>query len=184
MGKNTKSALQNRGLKFLPRVRKKRVCTETERKKAEIFNRIDEKLINGNWDEAITNLQYLFRNSPNLRALIKQKLAWVYFQMKEYSKVITYLQDLTPIDNLMINRMIIESLIHLGEEKSAIWQLAKAPLNIEEKRKLMLIISPKMKEEFELENDFMKTNQIAIRCPHCTKFLFFTENRFTCFFCK
>jgi tetratricopeptide (TPR) repeat protein len=167
----------------MPRPRKVRVCTETERKKAEIFNRIDEKIIEGDWNDALASLRYLFRNSPSLRSHVKQKLAWLYFQTKEYSKAIAYLQDLIPINDLMINRMIIECLLQLGEKKSAIWHLAKAPLKTEEKQRLMLLISPEMNKEFDSRNESINISQITIRCPYCTKFLFFIEEKLKCLDC-
>ncbi|MFX0084082.1 MAG: tetratricopeptide repeat protein [Candidatus Hodarchaeota archaeon] len=167
----------------MPQNKKFRVCTETEKKKAEMFNKIDEKISNGNWDEALANLKYLFRSSPSHRSQVKQKLALIYFQRKEYSKTIAYLQNYLPTNDLMINRMIIECLRQLGEKKQAILHIARAPLNIKEKQSLMLLISPKMDEENELRKLSNNISQITIRCPYCTKFLFFIEEKLKCLYC-
>ncbi len=167
----------------MPQSKKFRVCTETEKKKAEIFNKIDEQINNGNWDDAFANLQYLFHNSPSLRRQVQQKLAWFYFQRKEYSKTIAYLQNFLPTNNLMINRMIIECLLQLGEKKRAIWYIAQAPLSIDKKQSLMLLISPKTNDESKLRKESTSISQIAIRCPFCTKFLFFIEEKLKCLDC-
>ncbi len=171
------------------RKRKTRVCTETERKKAELINNIDEKIINPqSWDEALLNLQYLFRNAPSIRALVKQKLAQLFFEMKDYQKSIIYLQDLIPTTDRLINEMVISCLIRLGKTEYAIWHLAKSPLTTEEKKGIF--------ENLSLENK-MKTKQASIiaidsdrsfslRCPSCTRFLFYIygENCYECLFCK
>lgn len=168
----------------MPRPPKIRVCTETDKKKAEIFNHIDELIITGRWSEAIDNLQYLFRNAASLRTQVHRKLAWLYFEMKNYRKSLAYLQKITPTPEVTINRMVIECLLQLDEKDRAVWHLAKAPLKLTEKRKLLDLIFPELKGENHLEKESLWLPQITIRCSKCTRFLFFTQGQLKCLFCN
>lgn len=171
------------------RKRKIRVCTETERKKAELINNIDEKIINPqSWDEALSNLQYLFRNAPSIRTLVKQKLARLFYEMKDYQKSIIYLQDLIPATDRLINEMIISCLIRLGKKKYAIWHLAKSPLTTEEKKGIFKNLSLETIIKTKQENVIVpnKDRSFSLRCPSCTRFLFYIhgEASYDCLFCK
>ncbi|MHA2074617.1 MAG: hypothetical protein ACW97X_08370 [Candidatus Hodarchaeales archaeon] len=171
------------------RKRKIRICTETERRKAELINNIDEKIVNPqSWEEALSNLQYLFRNAPGIRALVKQKLALLYFEMKDYQKSIIYLQDLIPTTDRLINEMVISCLICLGKLEYAIWHLAKSPLTTDGKRGIFenLSLEPKIKTQQESVRGTYSDRSFSLRCPSCTRFLFYfyNENRYECLFCK
>ncbi|MFX0181884.1 MAG: hypothetical protein ACFE95_02280 [Candidatus Hodarchaeota archaeon] len=111
-----------------------RVCTETEKRKAEIFNEIDDLIIKSRWKEALEKLFYLHRISPSLRLQINQKLTWLYYEANNPNKSLKFLEQLVPTKNFSINRIILENLILLNEEKKAIYHLAKAPLNCTEKK--------------------------------------------------
>ena len=80
----------------MPRPAKTRVCTETEKRKAEIFNNIDDLILTGCWDEALDKLGYLFRNAPSLRARVHRKLAYIHFEMKNYQKSLGHLHYIIP----------------------------------------------------------------------------------------
>ncbi len=163
----------------MPRPAKTRVCSETEKKKAEIFNHIDDFIMTGRWSEALENLQYLYRNAPSLRLQVQRKLAWLYFEMQNHQKSLTYLQKIIPTNDTFINRMVIECLLKLDKKNYAISHLARAPLPIPKKRELFFLIFPELKKEYTMK----KFPQIAIRCPKCTRFLFFTQNQLRCLFC-
>ncbi len=167
----------------MPRLSKTRVCTETDKKKAEIFNHIDDIIVSGRWSEALENLQYLYRNAPSQRAQVNRKLAWLYFEMKNYRKSLGYLQSIIPTNEVIINRMVIESLLQLDKKDQAILHLAKAPLKLTKKRKLLFIIFPELKGKFSITEKSLRLPQITIRCPRCTQFLFFTQNKPKCLFC-
>lgn len=171
------------------RKRKIRVCTETERRKAELINNIDQKIVDPqSWDEALSNLQYLFRNAPSIRALVKQKLALLYFEMKDYQKSIIYLQDLIPTTDRLINERIISCLIRLGKKEYAIWLLAKSPLTTEEKKGIFDNLSLETKIKTQQESVIVTYSDLSfsLRCPSCTRLLFYLydENSYECLFCK
>lgn len=168
----------------MPRPAKTRVCTETEKRKAEIFNNIDDLIFTGCWDEALDKLEYLFRNAPSLRARVHRKLAYIHFEMKNYQKSLGHLHYIIPTKEVFINRMIIECLLQLENKKRAIIHLANAPLKKSEKRKLLSLILPELKTTIEDTTEELRMPQIALRCPTCTKFLFYTQNKFRCLFCS
>lgn len=162
----------------MPRSLKTRVCTETEKRKAEIFNKIDDLINKSRWNEALENLFYLHRNSPSLRLQINQKLAWLYYENNNPKKSLEFLEQLIPTKNFGINRMILENLIQLNERKRAIYHLAKAPLNSTEKKKLLSSIFPMDKKATE-----SLLGHLTIRCSKCTRFLFFINDQARCLFC-
>lgn len=164
---------------------KTRVCSETDRKKAEIFNHIDDLILTNRWSEALKDLQYLLRNgAPNLRPHVHRKLAWLYFEMKNYKKSLAFLQFLLPSRKVHINRMLIRSLLYLDKKDQAVWYLAKAPLQLRYKRELLYLIFPDLKEELELRQSGLYLSQITVRCPNCTQYLFFIQNNLKCLFCN
>ncbi len=168
----------------MPRPAKTRVCTDTEKRKAEIFNHIDDLILTGCLDEALDKLGYLFRNAPSLRTRVHRKLAHLYFEMKNYQKSLGHLKHIIPTREVFINRMIIECLLHLDIKKRAIIHLAKAPLKKSEKRKLLTLILPKLNTTIEDTIEELRLPHIALRCPTCTKFLFYNQNKFICLFCS
>lgn len=167
----------------MPRPSKTRICTENEKKKAEIFNHIDDLIIKARWQEALDYLQYLFRNAPSLRMQVHRKLAWLYFEMKNDRKALSYLQTFIPSTDLVINRMVIECLVRIGEKNTAIWHLAKAPLTISRKRAFMTLISSGKKRKSERRMNRMDSQRINIRCSKCTRFLYFIQDKANCLFC-
>ena len=167
----------------MPRPSKTRICTENEKKKAEIFNHIDDLIIKARWQEALDYLQYLFRNAPSLRMQVHRKLAWLYFEMKNDRKALSYLQTFIPSNDLVINRMVIECLVRIGENNTAIWHLAKAPLTIFRKRTLMALISSGENRKSGSKTNRMDLCQINIRCSKCTRFLYFIQDKGNCLFC-
>lgn len=169
----------------MPRPAKTRVCSETEKRKAEIFNHIDDLILTGRWSEASENLQYLYRNAPSLRTQVKRKLAWLNFEIKNYQKALAYLQDLIPTKEAFINRMVIKCLLRLDKKHHAIFHLAKTPLPPTTKQELFYLIFPELKKEYIKEDVKVPrlTHRVTIRCPKCTRFLFFAQNKPICLFC-
>lgn len=167
----------------MPRPAKIRVGTETDKRKAEIFNHIDDLIINSRFSEALENLNYLFRNAPSLGAQIHRKFAWLFFKMKNYKKSLIYLQQITPTNEVFLNRMAIESLLQLDMKEQAIWHLAKAPIDLTSKRQLLYLIFPELETKFQTKIDNIPISQTTIRCHRCTRVLFFTKNRPICLFC-
>ncbi len=168
----------------MPRSAKTRVGTETDKRKAEIFNHIDDLIINNRFSEALENLQYLFRNASSLRAQVHRKLAWLYLEMKNYRKALIYIQDLLPTNEVYLNKITIECLLQLDKKEQAIWHIAKAPLELVAKRQLLYIIFPELETATRKKEESISMPQITIRCPNCTRVLFFTQNRPTCLFCN
>ncbi|MFX1508168.1 MAG: hypothetical protein ACFFDC_18945 [Promethearchaeota archaeon] len=169
----------------MPHETKIRVCTETEKRKAEIFNKIDDLLAAERWNEASIQLQYLYRNAPSVRTQVQRKLAKLYLELKNYQKCLTYLQDLIPTSNTFINKMIIECLLQLNNKEQALLHLARAPIVPIKKRDLFFLIFPELKNEFSSDKAKQLLDpQVTLRCPLCTQFLFFTENKLRCLFCK
>lgn len=168
----------------MPRPAKTRVCTETEKRKAEILIHIDDLILTGCWDEALDKLGYLFRNAPSLRARGHRKLSHLHFEMKNYQISLGHLKHFIPTREVFINQMIIECLLQLDNKKRAIIHLAKAPLKNSEKRKLLTIILPELKTTIEGTTKELMVPKIALRCPTCTKILFYTQNKFKCLFCS
>ncbi|MFX0126075.1 MAG: tetratricopeptide repeat protein [Candidatus Hodarchaeota archaeon] len=167
----------------MPRPVKTRVCSETEKRKAELFNCIDDLIITGRWSEASENLQYLYRTAPSVRTQVQRKLAWLYFEMKNHRQALAYLQDMLPTNEAFINRMVIESLLSLNKKDYAIFHLAKAPLTATKKQELFFIIFPELKNENNIKDVSLKFPQVTIRCPKCARFLFFTSKQPKCLFC-
>ncbi|UCE14867.1 MAG: hypothetical protein JSV04_06710 [Candidatus Heimdallarchaeota archaeon] len=165
----------------MPRPIKTRVCSETDKKNAEIFNHVDDLILTNRWNKALEDLQYLHRNGPpNLRPLVSKKLAWLYFEMKNYKKSLVFLQFLLPSYEVHINRMLILSLFYLDKKDQAVWHLARAPLQLSNKRELLYLIFPDLKKEFQRNPS---GSQISVRCPNCTQFLFFIKDKMKCLFC-
>jgi hypothetical protein len=164
----------------MPNQNKIKVCTETEKKKAEIFNKIDDLLEAGYWSEALVQLQYLYRNAPSVRTHIQRKLACLHWELKNYQKCLTYLQDLIPTPDTLINRMVIECLLQLNIKDQALLHLARAPLSPLKKRDLFFLFFPELYEDYSSP----RVPQVILRCPVCTRFLFFTDNKPRCLFCE
>ncbi|MHA2294341.1 MAG: tetratricopeptide repeat protein [Candidatus Hodarchaeales archaeon] len=167
----------------MPHPSKIRVCTETEKKKAEIFNHIDDLIISARWQEALDYLQYLFRNAPGLQVQVNRKLAWLYYELKNDRKALSYFHRIIPSNDLAINRMVIECLVRIGEKNKAIWHIAKAPLTISRKRTLMTLIFPGDKKKLGSNIEKLDFFQINIRCAKCTRFLYFIQDKSNCLFC-
>ncbi|UCG03399.1 MAG: hypothetical protein JSW11_05285 [Candidatus Heimdallarchaeota archaeon] len=167
----------------MPRPIKTRVCSETEKRKAEIFNKIDELIQTGRWNEAASKLHYLYRNAPSVRQQVQRKLAWLYFETKNYYKSLTYLQELIPTTDNFINKMVIECLLKLDKKYHALFHLARLHLPPTKKRAFFFLIFPELQENLSNKAD-LKDSQITIRCHNCTRFVFFTDNRPRCLFCN
>ncbi|MFX0206681.1 MAG: hypothetical protein ACFFDT_11910 [Candidatus Hodarchaeota archaeon] len=168
----------------MPCQTKIRVCTETEKRKAEIFNKIDKLLAAERWNEASNQLQYLYRNAPSVRTQVQRKLVRLYLELKNYQKSLTYLQDLIPSTDTSINRMVIECLLQLNNEDQALLHLARAPLPSIKKRDLFFLIFPELQEIHHLNKMDLVDSQVTLRCPRCTQFLFFVNNKPKCLFCE
>ena len=168
----------------MPRQTKIRVCTETEKRKAELFNKIDDLLAEERWNEASNQLQYLYRNAPSVRPQVQRKLARLHLELKNYQKCLTYLQEFIPTSDIYINRMVIECLLQLKNKDQALLQLASAPLPSTIKRDLFFLIFPEIQEKKMFSSTKANLDsQVTLRCPICTQFLFFTENKPRCLFC-
>ena len=168
----------------MPHPTKIRVCTETEKRKAEIFNKIDDLIQTGGVNEALDYLYYLYRNAPSVRAHVQRKLAQCYYELKNFQKCLTYLQDLIPTSDTFINRMVIESLLQLDKKDLALFHLARAPMPPAKKRELFFLIFPELQEEYSVNRGEYKSSQVTIRCPECTQLLFFIKNKPKCLFCS
>ena len=168
----------------MPRPTKIRVCTETEKRKAEMFNKIDDLIQTGELNEALDYLHYLYRNAPSVRAHVQRKLAQCYYELKNSPKCLIHIQDLIPSSDTLINKMVIESLLRLDKKNLALFHLARAPIPTIKKRELFFLIFPEFKEEYSVNKGEQKSSQVIIRCPICTKFLFFINNKPECLFCK
>ncbi|MFX1515740.1 MAG: hypothetical protein ACFFC6_05480 [Promethearchaeota archaeon] len=168
----------------MPHPTKIRVCTETEKRKAEIFNKIDNLIQTRRWNEALDSLHYLHRNASSIRAPVQRKLAQCYFEMKNFQRCLSYLQDHIPTTDTSINNMIIECLLQMDKKKLAVFHLVRAPLPLKKKRDLFFLIYPELEEEVSSNQVLRKEVQVTIRCPNCTRFLFFSNNRPKCLFCN
>ncbi|MFX0013245.1 MAG: tetratricopeptide repeat protein [Candidatus Hermodarchaeota archaeon] len=168
----------------MPQSTKTKVCSETDNRKAEIFNHIDDLITRGFWDKALDDLQYLFRNAPSLRSQVHLKLAWLYYEMKNFYQALAHLQTMIPSREVYINRMIIDCLLKIDKKDVAIFHLARTPLKLPEKRNLFFLIFPELQESFNVKRSDHWSSQINIRCPRCTQFLFFTQKRLKCLFCE
>ena len=158
---------------------------DVRNKLATVFNNIyiaKQKLSRNH--EALENLSYLYRNAPSVRTQVQRKFAWLYFEMKNYRKALTYLQDIIPTNEVFINRMVIESLLKLKKKDFAIYHLAKTPLPATKKQELFFLIFPELKNENFVKDVNLKFPQVTIRCSKCTRFLFFTLNQPKCLFCE
>jgi len=164
----------------MPRPTKIRVCSETEKRKAEIFNRIDDLIQTGALNEALDYLHYLYRNTPSVRTHVQRKFAQCYYELKNFQKCLTYLQDLIPTSDTFINQMVIESIIQLDKKDHALFHLARAPTPPTKKRELFFLIFPGLQEEYTLSK---MDSQVSVRCSKCTQLLFFIDNKPSCLFC-
>jgi hypothetical protein len=108
----------------------------------------------------------------------------LYLELKNYQKCLTYLQALIPTTDTYINRMVIECLLQLKNNDQALLQLARAPLPTKIKRDLFFLIFPELQDEFSSNKAELLNPQVLLRCPRCTQFLFFTDNKPRCLFCK
>ena len=80
--------------------------------------------------------------------------------------------------------MVIKSLLNLDKKEQAIWYIAKAPLKLITKRQLLYLLFPELEAETRKKIDSIPRTQITIRCPNCTRVLFFAQNRPKCLFCE
>jgi tetratricopeptide (TPR) repeat protein len=171
----------DRRVKSSPRKKKVRVCSQTEKKKSELFNRTDSLVENQLWDQALNNLQYLLRNTPSFTPKIYLKIAEVYFNQKEYSEALSFLYKLIPSFDTKINDLTIKSLLLLEEYYHAVRLLACSPLRRVDKDRLY---QKHFKTDSLKMSEYKNIQEITIRCSKCGTYLFFQNRKIFCPECQ
>lgn len=153
------------------------VGNTTDRKKADLFNSIEDLIKKGYIQDAIDHLEYLYRTTPSIKQTILLKFAKLYTQIAQPEKALLYLQKIIPTSDLQTNELIFENLIKLDKEHQAIMFIARSDLSINQKTILL-------KNNGLLKEPSVLIQPVILQCLKCNSFLFFLNNKLTCLTCR
>ncbi|MHA1974464.1 MAG: hypothetical protein ACTSW1_15810 [Candidatus Hodarchaeales archaeon] len=162
-----------------------RVGTATEKKKAELFNKSDILIQQGEFQKAIEDLNYLLRTDPSIRTQVLKKLAYTYLKMKEPMTSMAYIRDLIPSNDFFINTIVIQNLLLLKRAKEALMFLARSELTLIDKEKLLSLIYehyPCNWEQTSKQSNLQ--SPIYLNCPYCDNPMFFLNGKLLCLKCR
>ena len=160
----------------MPRKARILVGNSTDRKKAELFNSIDDLVEKGYNQDAIEHLEYLYRTTPSLKKHIFLKIGKVYTKMVQPQKALFYLQKIIPNSSFEVNQLIVENLMIINK-KQAIMFIARSGLPLYQKIRLL--------KKYGLITESLENNEpVNLQCLKCSSFLFFLNGKLTCLTCK